>query len=103
VKEIVLARREPVKVAKQDDILQECVARFRIAVLCCAALCLAVLCCAALVTQVHFIDVCVKGIGNATTRELWQRGHLNTAAGLYSVTKVRGQVREDARGSECGL
>jgi DNA ligase (NAD+) len=29
----------------------------------------------------------VKGIGQSTTKELWQRGWLNTPAGLYSVTK----------------
>jgi hypothetical protein len=33
--------------------------------------------------------MCVKGIGQSTTKELWQRGWLNTPAGLYSVTKVR--------------
>jgi len=42
------------------------------------------MCCA----QVHFISVCVKGIGESTTRELWKRGWLNSPAGLYSVTKV---------------
>jgi hypothetical protein len=55
-------------------------------VLCCAVLCCAVLRCAVL--QVHFVGVCVKGIGSSTTRLLWERGWLNTPAGLYSVTKV---------------
>lgn len=48
----------------------------------------AALCCA--LAQVHFVDVCVKGIGKSTAQELWQRGFLNTPAGLYSVTKVGG-------------
>lgn len=54
--------------------------------LCPVMVCRVVLCCAVL--QVHFVDVCVKGIGQSTTRLLWERGWLNTPAGLYSVTKV---------------
>lgn len=38
--------------------------------------------------QEHFVDCCVKGIGKAITKELWQKGWLNTSAGLYSITKV---------------
>jgi hypothetical protein len=38
--------------------------------------------------QVHFVDVCLKGVGASTTHALWERGLLDTPAALYKLKEV---------------